>query len=89
MCIQRSGLASQNANRNINPGAAPIRKWINTCAHRKHTRDVRALFISHKMAMGHKMKMKLFVSKSIDTGLCKPLRLPVKNTIVGDDYYVG
>ena len=26
MCIQRSGLASQNANRNINPGAAPLRK---------------------------------------------------------------
>lgn len=70
MCIQRSGLASQNVNANINPDAAPIRKWINTCAHRKHTHDVRALAICHKMATAHKRKMELLVSGSIDTRLC-------------------
>ncbi|KAL3799688.1 hypothetical protein ACHAWO_002872 [Cyclotella atomus] len=68
MCLQRQGLASKETV--VNSDAAPIRRWINVCAHRKHTHDVRALAICHKKATGSRKKMELLVSGSTDTRLC-------------------
>ena len=69
MCIQRQGRATSDPA-HFNPDSAPIRKWVNVLAHRKHIHDVRALAIVHKKATGSKKKMELLVSGSIDTRLC-------------------
>jgi U3 small nucleolar RNA-associated protein 4 len=70
VCLQRQGLASEVDAHVNNLEDTPIRKWINVCAHRKHTHDIRALVICHKTATGSKKKMEMLVSGSIDTRLC-------------------
>ena len=69
MCIQRQGRATSDSA-HLNPDSAPIRKWVNVMAHRRHSHDVRALAIVHKKATGARKKMELLISGSIDTRLC-------------------
>ncbi|KAL3800453.1 hypothetical protein HJC23_011690 [Cyclotella cryptica] len=76
MCIQRQALSGDDVT-SVNPDSAPIRKWINVCAHRKHTHDVTALAICRKTAIGSRKQMELLVSGSVDTRVC---------TYVTDDF---
>lgn len=73
MCIQRQGLPADMTDGNSSKGlvleSSPLRKWINICAHRKHTHDVRALAICHKNVSSSK-SLELLVSGGVDTKVC-------------------
>jgi len=69
-CIQRQCLPPISNPQNDTSESAPVRKWISSNSHRKHSHDVKALAICHK-EKGHASKsLELLVSGGIDTRIC-------------------
>jgi len=72
-CIQRQCLPSAEAGdkspQDVMLEAAPIRNWISSTSHRKHSHDVKALAICHKNTSSSK-PIELLVSGSVDTRIC-------------------
>lgn len=66
-CIQRQCLPPSNRN---DHDSNPVRKWINAQANRKHTHDVKALAICHKITSQSSTPCELLVSGSVDTRIC-------------------
>lgn len=68
-CVERQSLSgSSDSGQDVMNDSIPVRKWISSISHRKHSHDVRALAICHKE---YKSKsLELLVSGSVDTRIC-------------------
>jgi len=71
-CIQRQcSPPSSDATQNVILDSTPVRKWISSNSHRKHSHDVKALAICHKKTAGNSAEpLELLVSGSVDTRVC-------------------
>jgi len=73
-CIQRqclpSAVAGDRSPQNVMFDSAPIRNWISSTSHRKHSHDVKALAICHKETSKSSKPIELLVSGSVDTRIC-------------------
>jgi len=70
-CIQRQCLpptADRSEKTTFEPN--PVRKWISSNSHRKHSHDVKALAICHKQISTSAKTLELLVSGSVDTRIC-------------------
>ncbi|KAL9181562.1 hypothetical protein ACHAXT_010367 [Thalassiosira profunda] len=69
-CYQRQGLsASGSKGQSDMLESTPVRRWISSNSHRKHSHDVKALAICHRLSPSNKLH-ELLVSGSVDTRIC-------------------
>ncbi|KAL7533135.1 hypothetical protein ACHAXR_005062, partial [Thalassiosira sp. AJA248-18] len=71
-CFERqcSPTAADMDRRSITFESAPLRKWISSISHRKHSHDVKALAMCHKETGNSAKPLELLVSGSVDTRIC-------------------
>ena len=73
-CFQRQSSPSlaitSDAPRNLVLHSTPVRKWISSTSHRKHSHDVKALAICYKSTNNSSKPIELVVSGSVDTRIC-------------------
>jgi len=69
-CIERQALSvSADADQDAMADFTPVRKWISSLSHRKHSHDVKALAICLK-GTNRSKPLELLVSGSVDTRIC-------------------
>lgn len=70
-CIERQAISeSTGVEQDVMVDFAPVRKWISSISHRKHSHDVKALAVCHKDNRNGSKPLELLVSGSVDTRIC-------------------
>eukprot|EP00571_Detonula_confervacea_P004590 CAMPEP_0172328756 /NCGR_PEP_ID=MMETSP1058-20130122/60518_1 /TAXON_ID=83371 /ORGANISM="Detonula confervacea, Strain CCMP 353" /LENGTH=1426 /DNA_ID=CAMNT_0013045885 /DNA_START=107 /DNA_END=4387 /DNA_ORIENTATION=+ len=70
-CIERQcSPPTADGPQNVTFESTPVRKWISSNSHRKHSHDVKALAICHKETSTSSKPLELLVSGSVDTRIC-------------------
>ena len=68
-CYQRQCLPNTEKS-SVGLESVPMRKWISSNSHRKHSHDVKALAICHKETGNKAKPLELLVSGGVDTRIC-------------------
>jgi len=76
-CYQRQSSSTTNL---ADEASAPMRRWISSNSHRKHSHDVKALAICHKETSMSSGSQELLVSGSVDTRICTYLTCDYKSS---------
>lgn len=69
-CIERQSSGVTDIEHDSIKDSVPVRKWISSISHRKHSHDVKALAICHKETINRSEPLELLVSGSVDTRIC-------------------